>query len=101
MTKLPADQSFWSITSVDLMTALTVSPFFNPSSSALRRVMTLSMTAFPTRTFTWAMMSPSWMSAIFPLSWFLAESGIPRHYANPAGPAAQDAFLARFFWRFL
>jgi cytochrome c peroxidase len=75
-----APQSFCSITSVDLMTAVTVSPFFNPSSSALRRVITLSMTFFPTRTLTWAMTSPSCTSMIFPVNRFLADNGIPGFY---------------------
>ncbi len=76
----PAAQSFWSITSVDLMTAFTVSPFLSPSSSALRRVMTLSMTFLPTRTVTWAITSPSRISTTFPLNWFLAEIGITGLY---------------------
>ena len=53
------DQSFWIITSVALTTTDAVSPFFRFSSSALRRVMTLSMRFSPIRTTTWAMMSPS------------------------------------------
>lgn len=77
-----APQSFWSMTSVDLITALTVSPFFRPISSALRRVMTLSIWLLPTRTVMWAMTSPSWMLTIFPVSWFLAERGIRRYYPN-------------------
>lgn len=77
-----APQSFWSMTSVALITALTVSPFFRPISSALRRVMTLSIWLLPTRTVMWAMTSPSWMLTIFPVSWFLAERGIRRHYPN-------------------
>lgn len=77
-------QSFWSMTSVDLMTAVTVSPFFNPSSSALRRVMTLSMTLFPTRTVTWAMTSPRRTSVIFPVRRFLADNGIPGLYHSLA-----------------
>lgn len=81
---LAAPQSFWSMTSVDLMTAVTVSPFFSPSSSALRRVMTLSMTFFPTRTVTWAMTSPSRTSVIFPVNWFLADIGIFGFYHNSA-----------------
>jgi hypothetical protein len=40
-------QSFWSMTSVDLITTLTSSPFFNFISSALRRVITLSMRCLP------------------------------------------------------
>jgi hypothetical protein len=79
-----APQSFWSMTSVDLMTAVTVSPFFNPSSSALRRVMTLSMTFFPTRTVTWAMTSPRRTSVIFPVRRFLADNGIPGLYHSLA-----------------
>jgi hypothetical protein len=80
-------QSFWSMTSVDLMTAVTVSPFFNPSSSALRRVMTLSITFFPTRTLMCAMTSPSRTSMIFPVNWFLADNGIPGlyHSSTPRG----------------
>ena len=73
-------QSFWSMTSVDLITAVTVSPFLSPSSSALRRVMTLSMTFFPTRTLTWAITSPSRISMIFPVNWFLADKAIPGLY---------------------
>src|SRR5271166_4938549 len=42
------------MTSVDLITTVTVSPFFRPSSSALLRVITLSTTFFPTRTVTCA-----------------------------------------------
>ena len=42
-----------------LTTALTVSPFLSLSSSALRRVIALSMRLSPTRTTTWAMISPS------------------------------------------
>ena len=52
-------QSFWIITSVDFMTAVTVSPFLSFNSSALRRVMALSMRLSPTRTTTWAMTSPN------------------------------------------
>lgn len=82
-----ATQSFCSITSVDLITAVTVSPFFNPSSSALRRVITLSMTFFPTRTVTWAITSPSCTSMIFPVNRFLADNGIPGlyHSSTPHG----------------
>lgn len=72
----PAAQPFRIMTSVDLMTAVTVSPFFNPRSSALCRVMTLSMTFFPTRTLTWAMTSPSRTSMILPVNWFLADNAI-------------------------
>jgi hypothetical protein len=39
---------FWIITSVDLMTAVTESPTFKFNSSALRRVMTLSISFSPT-----------------------------------------------------
>ena len=85
----PAAQSFWSITSVDLTTAFTTSPFLSPSSSALRRVMTLSITFLPTRTLTWTRTSPYWISMIFPLSWFLADSGICRHYTR------SDSFQVR------
>jgi len=54
-----AGQSFWIITSVALTTVVTVSPFFSLSSSALRRVMALSIRLSPTRTTTWAITSPS------------------------------------------
>jgi hypothetical protein len=40
---------------------------------------------------TWAMTSPNWMLTIFPLSWFLAERGIRRHYPNLPG-TSQGAF---------
>ena len=86
----PAVQSFWSITSVDLTTAFTASPFLSPSSSALRRVMTLSITFLPTRTLTWTRTSPYWISMIFPLSWFLADSGIFGHYTR------SDSFQMRY-----
>jgi hypothetical protein len=43
-------QRFASITSVDLITTVTVSPFLSASCSALRRVITLSMWFFPIRT---------------------------------------------------
>ena len=59
-------QSFWIITSVDFTTILTASPFFKPSSSALVRVITLSITLLPTFTTTWAMIAPSRMSSIVP-----------------------------------
>jgi hypothetical protein len=45
-------QSFWIITSVALMMAVTVSPFFSFNSSALRRVIALSMRLSPTLTTT-------------------------------------------------
>lgn len=91
-----AAQPFWSMTSVDLMTALTVSPFFKPISSALRRVMTLSIRFLPTRTVTCAMTSPSWMLTIFPGSWFLAERGIPQYYLKPAAAFARRRGAAAF-----
>src|SRR5262249_3271318 len=57
--RMPAPpHPFWIMTSVDFTTTLTASPFFRPSSSALLRVITLSMRLSPTLTTTWAMMSP-------------------------------------------
>lgn len=89
----PESQSFCSITSVDLITAFTISPFFSSISSALRRVMTLSMRFFPTRTVTCAITSPILISVIFPLSWLRAESGIrgflPQRAASPRKPLRQ------------
>jgi len=62
--RLPDILSVDSMTSVALTTAVTVSPFFKPISSALRRVMTDSITASPTRTVTWTRTSPHLMSSI-------------------------------------
>src|ERR1700676_15436 len=69
-------QPFWSITSVDLITADTVSPTLSFISSALRLVITLSITLSPTRTTTWTTMSPTSISTTFPASRFRAESVI-------------------------
>jgi hypothetical protein len=59
-------QSFSSITSVDLITAETLSPTFSFISSALRLVITLSITLLPTRMTTWAITPPSWSSVTSP-----------------------------------
>jgi len=59
---------FFNITSVDLITTSTVSPFSSFMLSALRRVITLSIVFLPTLTTMWAMMSPSVIFVILPLS---------------------------------
>src|SRR6266542_3225915 len=64
------------MTSVDFTTILTESPTFRFISSALVRVITLSSRLSPTRTKTWAMMSPSFSASIRPLSLLRAESAI-------------------------
>src|SRR5476651_853522 len=64
------------MTSVDLMTTVTLSPFLRASSSALRRVITLSTWLLPILTTTWAMMSPNVTSTTFPSSWFRADRGM-------------------------
>ena len=56
-----------------LTTATTLSPFLSFNSSALRRVMALSIRFSPTRTTTWAMTVPNWTSSMVPRSLFLAE----------------------------
>src|SRR6266849_1880810 len=72
--------SLLSITSVDFMTTVTVSPTFNFISSALRRVMTDSISFSPTFTTTWAITEPRVTSLILPRSWLRAERIMPRFY---------------------
>src|ERR1051326_1317593 len=58
--------SLETITSVALITATTVSPFFSFSSSALLRVITASITFCPARIVTSHITSPSTIPVIFP-----------------------------------
>ena len=62
------------MTSVDLMSAVTVSPTEMPISSTLCRVMTLSMRVPPAiSTVTLAVMVPRAISRMVPVSWLRAE----------------------------
>src|SRR5262245_13635494 len=72
LNRLWIDYPLASITSVALTTAVTMSPFFNDISSALRRVITDSMTCSPTRTVTCTNTSPQVISSMVPFRWFLA-----------------------------
>jgi len=74
-------QLFSSITSVDLITAETLSPTFSFISSALRLVITLSIKFFPTRITTWAMTPPNWISTTLPSRRFLADRVMGKDYA--------------------
>src|SRR5262249_40258585 len=69
-------QSFWIITSVDLITAVTLSPFLRPISSALRLVITDSTTLSPTFTLMIAVTVPSSTSVISPFRWLRALSAM-------------------------
>src|SRR5262249_20592991 len=60
------------------MTAETLSPTFSFISSALRLVITLSITFFPARTTTWAMTPPNWISTTLPSMRFLADRVMPQ-----------------------
>src|SRR6267143_1563639 len=68
-----AFQPFSNITSVDLITAETLSPTFSFISSALRFVITLSIKFFPARMTTWAMTPPNWISTTSPSRRFRAD----------------------------
>jgi Tfp pilus assembly protein PilF len=77
-------QPFSIMTSVDLITARTASPFLSPRPSALARVITLSTMLSPTRTVIAAMMVPNLTSSTIPGSWFLAERDMRSLYHNAA-----------------
>ena len=65
--------SYFSIrTSVDLITAVTESPTFNPIDSAELRVFAETISMSPLVTITSAIMPPSLMDLIVPLNWFRA-----------------------------
>ena len=59
-------QSLAIMTSVDLITARTVSPIFSFIASALVRVITLSIRLSPTRTTMCERISPFWIASILP-----------------------------------
>src|SRR5947209_4226950 len=61
-------------TSVDLMTAVTVSPALRPMCSADPRVMAETISRLPTVTTTSAMTSPSLTDLTVPLNWLRALS---------------------------
>src|ERR1700675_3383239 len=65
-------QSFWIITSVALITAVTLSPFFSFNSSALRLVITDSTMLSPTFTVIRAVTVPNNTSVTSPLRWLRA-----------------------------
>jgi len=68
------------MTSVDLITTSTVSPFFSFISLALYRLITLSIANLPSLTTTWAMMSPNVILLIRPCSLILAERARSQRY---------------------
>ncbi len=71
------------------MTTVTESPTLSPISSALRRVMTLSISLSPILTTAWAMIVSSLRSTIFPRSWLRAEMLMDRFYTSACFPPAR------------